>query len=69
MPGVFIFRGVAGLFDLSVHATPELVTAVAGDLSTGLVTLTAMGVGLAASHALAARLLRGSPSTGKTTTR
>ena len=69
VPGVFVFRGVAGLFDLSVHATPEVVTAVAGDLSTGLVTLTAMGVGLAASHALAARLLRGKPSTRKTTTR
>lgn len=46
VPGVYIFRAVAGMYDLTVHASAETATAVGMDGSTALLTLIAMAVGL-----------------------
>jgi len=46
VPGVYIFRAVAGMYELTVHASAETATAVGMDGSTALLTLIAMAVGL-----------------------
>lgn len=56
VPGVYVFRGVSGLLDLTVAATADTTTAVAGDLSAGGLTLVAMAIGLVAGQALTAAL-------------
>ncbi len=56
VPGLFLFHGVAGIVVLTQHPDAQVVTWVAGDLSTASLTLAAMCLGLVATHTISDRL-------------
>lgn len=55
VPGMYVFRGVSGIFDLSAHATVETAVGVAQDLATAGLLLTAITLGLVCAHDLTRR--------------
>ncbi|QPT54506.1 threonine/serine exporter family protein [Rothia kristinae] len=56
VPGVFVFRTVAGLMDLVTGPSQDLLLSVTTDAATAALSLAAMTLGLLTAHGLAVRL-------------
>ena len=56
VPGVFVFRTVAGLMDLVAGPSQDLLLSVTTDAATAALSLAAMTLGLLTAHGLAVRL-------------
>ena len=59
VPGVFVFRTLAGFVEFAGHPSPQLFSSTAADLIVGTVIVTGMALGLALPmHVYASRLAR-----------